>query len=75
MAGLPLTAALWIGGWPRDVDHRLARLEGLIEGSGPPTALAGGPLLPRIPSVRALPPTRGVAGAARPAAVDGRPGA
>ena len=29
-----LTAALWLGGWLRDVDRRLARLEGLIEGSG-----------------------------------------
>ena len=34
LAGLILTAALWIGGWLRDVDGRLARLEGLIEGSG-----------------------------------------
>ena len=34
LAGLILTAALWIGGWLRDVDRRLARLEGLIEGSG-----------------------------------------
>ena len=34
LAGLILTASLWIGGWLRDVDRRLARLEGLIEGSG-----------------------------------------
>ena len=34
LAGLILTAALWIGGWLRDVDGRLARLEGLFEGSG-----------------------------------------
>lgn len=34
LAGLILTAALWIGGWLRDVDRRLARLEGLIEGAG-----------------------------------------
>ena len=27
-------AALWIGGWLRDVDRSLARLEGLIEGAG-----------------------------------------
>ena len=34
LAGLIVTAVLWIGGWLRDVDRRLARLEGLIEGSG-----------------------------------------
>ena len=34
LAALILTAALWIGGWLRDVDRRLARLEGLIEGAG-----------------------------------------
>ena len=34
LAGLILTAALWIGGWLWDVDRRLARLEGLIEGAG-----------------------------------------
>ena len=34
LAGLILTASLWIGGWLRDVDRRLARLEGLFEGSG-----------------------------------------
>ena len=42
LPGLILTAALWIGGWLRDVDRRLAwlgervaRLEGLIESLGP----------------------------------------
>ena len=34
LAALILTAAMWIGGWLRDVDRRLARLEGLIEGAG-----------------------------------------
>ena len=34
LAGLILTASLWLGGWLRDVDRRLARLEGLIEGAG-----------------------------------------
>lgn len=34
LAGLIVTAVLWISGWLRDVDRRLARLEGLIEGSG-----------------------------------------
>ena len=34
LAGLIVTAVLWIRGWLRDVDWRLARLEGLIEGSG-----------------------------------------
>ena len=34
LAGLILTASLWLGGWLRDADRRLARLEGLIEGSG-----------------------------------------
>ena len=34
LSGMILTASLWIGGWLRDVDRRLARLEGLIEGSG-----------------------------------------
>ena len=34
LAGLIVTAALWIGGWLRDVDCRLARLDGLIEGCG-----------------------------------------
>ena len=34
---------LWMGGWLRDVDRRLARLEGMLEASGllranPPTA-------------------------------------
>lgn len=33
LAGLILTAALWIGGLLRDVDRRLARLEGLIRSS------------------------------------------
>ena len=34
LAALILTAASWIGGWLRDVDWRLTRLEGLIEGAG-----------------------------------------
>ena len=34
LAGLIVTAVLWISGWLRDVDWRLARLEGLIEGYG-----------------------------------------
>ena len=34
LAGLILTAALWIGGWLRDVDRGLARLEGLIKVAG-----------------------------------------
>lgn len=41
LAGLILTAALWMGGWLRALDgrvgkveQRIARLEGLIEGSG-----------------------------------------
>ena len=34
LSGIILTASLWIGGWLRGVDRRLARLEGLIEGSG-----------------------------------------
>ena len=34
LAALILTAAMWIGGRLRDVDRRLARLEGLIEGAG-----------------------------------------
>lgn len=34
LAGLILTASLWISGWLRDVDRRLARLEGLFEGAG-----------------------------------------
>ena len=34
LAGLILTASLWIGGWLRDVGRRLARLEGLIAGAG-----------------------------------------
>lgn len=29
LAGLIVTAVLWISGWLRDVDCRLARLEGL----------------------------------------------
>ncbi len=33
LAGLILTAVLWIGGWLRGMDRRLARLEGLIEGA------------------------------------------
>ena len=46
LAGLIVTAVLWISGWLRDVDRRLERLEGLIEGSGlfapanPPKLLA-----------------------------------
>ncbi len=43
LAGLILTAALWIGGWLRDVDRRLARLEGLIEGAGLFRPLTGDP--------------------------------
>ena len=34
LAGLILTASLWIGGWLRDMGRRLARLEGLIAGAG-----------------------------------------
>ena len=34
LAGLILTAALWIGGLLRDVDRSLARLEGLIKSAG-----------------------------------------
>ena len=41
LAGMILTAALWMGGWLRALDgrvgtveQRIARLEGLIEGSG-----------------------------------------
>ncbi len=34
LGGLILTASLWLGGWLRNVDWRLARLEGLIEGAG-----------------------------------------
>ena len=34
LAALILTAAMAIGGWLRDVDRRLARLEGLIKGTG-----------------------------------------
>ena len=34
LGGLIVTAAMWLGGWLRDVDRRLARLEGLIAGSG-----------------------------------------
>ena len=34
LAALILTAATWIGGRLRDVDRRLARLEGVIEGAG-----------------------------------------
>ena len=34
LAGLILTVALWIGKWLRDVDRRLARLEGLLESAG-----------------------------------------
>ena len=34
LAALILTAAMWVGGRLRDVDRRLARLEGLIEGAG-----------------------------------------
>lgn len=34
LAGLILTVALWIGTWLRDVDRRLARFEGLLEGAG-----------------------------------------
>lgn len=34
LGGLIVTAALWLGGWLRDVDRRLARLGGLIEGAG-----------------------------------------
>jgi len=34
LAGLIVTAVLWISGWLRDVDCRLARLEGLIGGYG-----------------------------------------
>lgn len=34
LAGLILTASLWIGGWLPDVDRSLAHLEGLIEGAG-----------------------------------------
>ena len=41
LAGLILTAALWMGGWMRALDarvgtvgQRMARLEGLIEGAG-----------------------------------------
>jgi len=34
LAGLIVSAVLWISGWLRDVDCRLARLEGLIEGYG-----------------------------------------
>ena len=41
LAGLILTAALWMGGWLRALDgrvgkveQRIARLEGLIEGAG-----------------------------------------
>lgn len=47
LAGLIVTAVLWIGGWLRDVNRRLARLVGLIEGSGlfrprEPSEAAGG---------------------------------
>lgn len=41
LGGLIVTAALWLGGWLRDVDRRLAnlggrvaRIEGLIERGG-----------------------------------------
>lgn len=34
LAGLILTVALWICMWLRDVDRRLARFEGLLEGAG-----------------------------------------
>ncbi len=34
LAGLIVTAVLWIGGRLRDLDRRLVRLLGLIEGSG-----------------------------------------
>ena len=34
LAGLIVAAVLWISGWLRDVDCRLARLEGLIDGYG-----------------------------------------
>lgn len=32
LSSLILTAALWIGGWLRVMDCRLARVEGLLEG-------------------------------------------
>ena len=31
LGGLIITAALWIGGWLRDVDKRLARVEGRMD--------------------------------------------
>ena len=34
LGGLIVTAALWLGGWLRGVDLRLARLEELIVGAG-----------------------------------------
>ena len=34
LSGTTIRAAHWIGGWLRHVDRRLAKLEGLIKGSG-----------------------------------------
>lgn len=31
LGGLILTATVWIGGWLRDVDQRLARVEGRMD--------------------------------------------
>ena len=49
LGGLIVTAALWIGGWLRDVDKRLARVEGrmntlenvLVQVFSPREAVAG----------------------------------
>lgn len=34
LGGLILTATGWIGGWLRDVDQRLARVEGRMDSQG-----------------------------------------